>query len=436
MQELAMLEILDSWNFWTKQQEIGILREKYLNVIQPCLATNQAVALTGVRRSGKSTLMVQLAQQLINSGVPPRNILLVNWEDYRWENFSLKLLGQVYELYLKKVNTGKPIYLFLDEIQRIPGWERFVRTLIDQKEAKIVLSGSSAHLLSRELGSVLTGRHVAIPVYPLSFSELLHFKGLTLTDELEVIGKKIAVQQYLDEALNYGFLPEVVLSTDPTVKQKMLVDYIEAIITRDVVERHNLKEKEKLRSLTRFYLTNSSSPISFNKIKEMLTIPLRTVERFSYYLEEAYLVLFLKRFSYKVREQEKSPRKVYSIDPGLLQAYSFKFMENTGKIMENLVFLELLKTGKEIYYWKNPQQEEVDFVIKEGLKVKQLIQVCYNISNPETKKREIRALLKALNEFKLSEGLVITYDYDSQEQYQGKTIRYLALWRWMMVSLG
>lgn len=168
----------------------------------------------------------------------------------------------------------------------------------------------------------------------------------------------------------------------------------------------------------------------------MLTIPLRTVERFSYYLEEAYLVLFLKRFSYKVREQEKSPRKVYSIDPGLLQAYSFKFMENTGKIMENLVFLELLKTGKEIYYWKNPQQEEVDFVIKEGLKVKQLIQVCYNIGNPETKKREIRALLKALNEFKLPEGLVITYDYDGQEHYQGKMVRYLALWRWMMISPG
>ncbi len=436
MREIAILELLDSWNFWTKQPEIGLPRKRYLQAIIPLFSTNQAIALTGVRRSGKSTLMMQLAQQLINSGVAPRNILIINWEDYRWENPSLKLLGQVYEIYRKKVSTGKLVYLFLDEIHKIVGWERFVRTVIDQKEAKIVLSGSSAQLLSRELGSLLTGRHVAIPVFPLSFEELLEFKGLSIRDELELVGKKRAVQQCIDESMTYGFLPEVVLSAEAAAKQKTLVDYIEAIITRDVVERHKIKEKEKLRSLARFYLTNPCSPISFNKIKEMLALPLHTVERFSYYLEEAYLLLFLKRFSYKVREQEKSPRKVYSIDPGLLQAYSFKFMENTGTLMENLVFLELMKDGKEVYYWKNPQQEEVDFVVKEGLKVKQLLQVCYRLDSPDTKKREIRALLKAMKEFNLQEGSVITSDYEDEEQNQGKTIRYIPLWRWLWRKEG
>jgi len=432
MKELAIIELLNDWNFWTKQPEIGVPRKQYLQGLLPFFSTNQAIALTGVRRSGKSTLMLQLAQQLITDGVEPRNILIVNWEDYRWENPSLTLLGEVYNLYRQKVSTGKLVYIFLDEIHKITGWEKFVRTLIDQKEAKIVLSGSSAQLLSRELGSLLTGRHVAVPIFPLSFKELLEFKGLFVKDEVDLIAKKKTIQQYLDESLTFGFLPEVVLSTETTAKQKMLTDYVEAIITRDVVERHKIKEKEKLRSLSRFYLTNSSSPVSFNKIKEMLTLPLRTVERFSYYLEEAYLLFFVKRFSYKVREQEKSPRKVYSIDPGLLQAYSFKFMENKGALMENLVFLELIKGGEEVYYWKNPQQEEVDFVVKEGLKIKKVIQVCYALDDHDTKKREVRSLLKALREFNLAEGIIITYDYEGEEEIQEKKIRYVPLWRWLV----
>src|SRR3989338_6033393 len=160
MEESKIFEILDTWNFWTREQYVGVQRKKYLDVIRPFLKTNQAVALTGVRRSGKSTIMVQLAKELIDSKVDPKNILIINLEDYRWEECSLSLLEQIYGVYLKKVNKSRPFYFFLDEIHRVPSWERFVRTLIDKKEAKIILSDSNTHIMSRELGTLLTGRHV------------------------------------------------------------------------------------------------------------------------------------------------------------------------------------------------------------------------------------------------------------------------------------
>ncbi len=436
MEENKLYEILDYWNFWTREQYVGVQRKRYLDVIRPFLKTNQAVALTGVRRSGKSTIMLQLAKELINSGVDPRNILIVNFEDYRWEECSLSLLEHIYEAYLQKINKSRPFYLFLDEVHKVPSWERFVRTLIDKKEAKIVLSDSNIHIMSRELGTLLTGRHVEIKVFPPSFEEFLEFRKLQVTSEIEAVGKKLDIKKLIDESMAYGFFPEVILTDDENAKKKILVEYLEGIITKDVAERHKIKEKEKLRSLARFYLTSSSSPISFNKLKEPLRLPLRTIERFSYYLEEAYVLSFLKRFSLKVKEQEKSPRKVYSIDLGLMNAYGFYFMENKSRIMENFVFLELIKKGKEIYYWKNVGQEEVDFVIKDGFKVTQLIQVCFNIQESETKQREIKALIKASKELQCSRLLVITSEHEGEEKAEWfgdlATIRYIPLWKWLL----
>jgi predicted AAA+ superfamily ATPase len=264
------------------------------------------------------------------------------------------------------------------------------------------------------------------------------FNGITVESEIEALSKRVEVKRLLDEYLEYGGFPEVALS-DKKARKKMLLDYVEDIITKDVAERHKVKEKEKLRSLARYYLTNTSTKISFNKLKNLLSIPLRTVERFSYYLEESYLVLFLKRFSFKVREQDKSARKVYSIDVGLSNALGFKFSQDLGRIMENTVFLELIKKNSgnpdfEIYYWQNPQQQEVDFIVKYGRHVKQIIQVCRNIHDPDAKKRELRALLKASVELKCSNLLVITEDREGEEKTQQKKIKYIPLWKWLLQS--
>ncbi len=436
MDEQKILEILDDWNFWNKDQDTGVKRKQYLSRIRPFLKTNQAIVLTGVRRSGKSTLLLQLVKELIESGISSHDTLIINLEDYRWEELSLQLLHQVYTFYLKKINRSRPFYLFLDEIHRITGWERFVRTLIDKKDAKIVVSGSNAKLISQELGTLLTGRHVELKIYPPTFKELLELRKLNIDDELDLARKRSEINNFVDEALINGFFPEIILAEEEYVQLKILRDGLDSIITRDVVERHKIKEKEKLRSLVRYYLSNASTSVSFNKLKETLNLPLRTIERFSQYLEEAYLIMFLKRFSYKVKEQEKSPRKVYSIDLGLINASGFKFMENKSRLMENMVFLELIKKEQEIYYWKNPQQEEVDFVVKDGVKIKQLIQVCFDINNFETKSRELRSLIKAGKELKCKDLLVVTKDYENKEKMEWfgekAEIKFIPLWKWLL----
>ncbi len=437
MKDEEILPILLDWNFWEKEQETGIERNNYVNLIYPFLKTNHATAITGVRRSGKSTIMLQLAKKLIDSGAAkPRDILIINFEDYRFYDISLELLHKIYELYLKKIVLGKTRIIFLDEVHKVNGWEKFVRTLLDRKEAKLIVSGSNAKLISEEYATLLTGRNINILVFPLSFKEFLLFKGLKLEDELKIIAERIKIKKFLDEFLKYGGFPEVVLAGEST-RRKIIADYFEGIITKDVVERYKIRERAKLEVLARYYLSNISNKISFNKLKDYLNIPLRTVERFSYYLEEAYIISFLKRFSFKVKEQEKSKRKVYSVDVGLCNALGFRFSENFGKLIENAVFLEIMKENTnnpnfEIYYWQDTVGKEVDFVIKQGLKVKQLIQVCYDIDDIDVKKRELNALVKASEELKCKNLLVITWEFESEEKVDGKKIKFIPLWKWLL----
>jgi hypothetical protein len=180
-----------------------------------------------------------------------------------------------------------------------------------------------------------------------------------------------------------------------------------------------------------------SNLTTFTSLEKHLNISTDTIEKFSEYLADAYLLFLLKRFSYKVREQDKSPKKVYSIDTGLANTVGFRFSENLGRLAENIVFLELKRKAQnipnfEIFYWKDEYHKEVDFVIKEGLKVKQLIQVCFNILDEKTKRREIGALIKAMNEFELNEGIVITEDFKSEQEIKGKRILFFPLWKWLI----
>ena len=441
MNKNDLLKILVGWNFWEEKLETGTKRRFYLDNLTKFLETNQIIALTGVRRSGKSTLIKQVAEKLIESKINPNKILIVNFEDYRFDEFSLKLLDEIYTLYLERVAAEKKNnFIFLDEVQRIPKWERFVRTLHEKKEAKIIVSGSSSKLMSKELATLLTGRHINFTILPLSFKEFLEFNKIEVNNKLGAIAKQHQLKKLLYEYFQYGGFPEVVLSEEPA-KRRILFEYVENILMKDIAERHNIKERQKLKKLAKFYITNASSLITFNKTAKSLDIALNTVERFSYFLQEAYLIYFLSRFSYKLKEQEKSPKKVYAIDVGISNVYGFKFNENLGNIMENIVFLELLKRkineiNMEIYYWKSQQHEEVDFVVKESLKVKQLLQVCYDAGDYNTKKREMKSLIKASEELKCKNLFIITDDYESEEDFEWfgnkRKIIFIPLWKWLL----
>ena len=442
MTKNKIIEVLNNWNFWNKDIDVGIFRYGYVHKLLSFINTDKIISIVGVRRSGKSTLMRQLVRILMDRGVSKDNILIVNFEEPALEGNDISLLLNIYQAFLEIIKpTGKP-YIFLDEIQNINKWEKFVRAINEKKEAFLVVSGSSSKLLSKELASILTGRQLYFEVFPLSFKEFLEFRGLKLKTKKDILFNSLEAQKLFREYLFWGGFPEVVLNKNEEFKRKVLASYYEDIINRDIVQRFRVKKTDKLKTLVHFFLTNISSYASFNKISKFIHLPVETVRRFSSYIETSNLVFFIKRFSFKVKEQENSSRKVYSIDTGLSDAIGFKFSHNYGRLAENLVALELKyeqseNSFLEVYYWKSQYgDKEVDFLIKEGKSIKNLIQVSWNIDNAETREREIKGLIKAMEEFGLKEGLIITEDYEAEEEIKKKKIKFVPLWKWLVGEKG
>ena len=378
--------------------------------------------------------MKQLAKKFISEKINKNNILIINLEDSRWPtNMDANFLQKIYEIYLEFINPDKnqKIYVFLDEVQEVEKW---ALTMFELKKAQVIISGSNANLLSQELATLLTGRHLDLTVFPLCFKEFLNFKKIKTKNNLDIIDQKIQIKRLFNEYFEFGSFPEVVLKENKT---ELLVAYFKDIVDKDLIKRYKIRKIEQFKSALKFYLSNVSNLITYSSLAKHFNVTAETIEKFSNCFEIAYALFFLKRFSFKMREQEKSPRKVYAIDTGLANVIGFRFSENKGRIAENIVFLELERqksqdANLELYYWKDEKHQELDFVIKQGLKIKQLIQVCWDISDFEIKKRELRSLVKASKELKCTNLLVITEDFEGEEAVKNKKIKFMPLWQWLL----
>jgi hypothetical protein len=431
-----IIDILSEWNFWGKGLPIGIERGAYLNSILSYLSgVNKMIGLYGIRRSGKSFILRQISKKFSEAN-SKENVLYINFEETRFpsmldKEFLLKIIDAFKEI----VKPSKKPLIILDEVQEVDGWERVVRSLHEKDKARIIVSGSSSRLMAEELETLLSGRTINIEAFPLSFKEFLQFKNIEEKDMLLNKEKRMsALNQYLEQ----GGFPETVLETNEEKKREIINSYWDTIIIKDIEKRFKVRKGAELEAVARFVASIPSSLISFRKISLSLGIPLKTVERFFKYLEIARLINSIKKFSWKVIEQERSIRKIYLTDISFFTFSGFKFSKNIGKICENTVAIELLRRkedkGRKIYYWKDNQQREVDFVIKEGMKVRQLVQVqvTYASSRDEIEKREIKALLKASEELRCKNLLCITWDYEAEERIKGKGIKFLPLWKWLL----
>ena len=429
-----IFRILADWNFWENSQDTGFLRPAPVAGLKELIKTGQIAVVTGPRRAGKSFVLKQTALALIEAGTPKKDVLLVNLEDPRFPALDVELLTRIFETYVEFMAPGKKPYLFLDEIQEVDGWEKWVNYMRELGKAHIVISGSNAKLLSRELGTLLTGRHADLNLFPLSFGEFLSFKGIVIEGDAGLEVKKTGLLKCLKEYLDFGAYPEVVLTES---KKTLLFAYYDDVVAKDLIRRFKIRKAEALKSVIRFYMSNISTLTTYSSMEKFIQVSADTIEKFSGYLEQSYLLFFLKRFSFKVKEQEKSPRKVYSVDTGLANAIGFRNSENAGRAAENAVFLALkrrqgLNPGLELYYWKDEYHKEVDFVLKDNLKVTQLIQVCWNMDAPKTREREIKNLLKAAAVFKEADLLVISEELEGEEKFGDKTIKYTPLWKWLV----
>ncbi|MBU1199584.1 MAG: ATP-binding protein [Nanoarchaeota archaeon] len=423
-----VFENLKEWNIWWAKGNIkdlsGINREKTKEITN-LLSLKQIKTLAGIRRSGKSTILYQIIEKLLTKA-KPENILFINMED---EALLEADFDKIIESYFENVFPEGGIYLFIDEIQHRNKWEFWVKTQYDLKKFKqIFISGSSSSLLLSDYASLLTGRQLSFLITPLSFKEFLSFKKFDYNLKFITKRQKAKIKALLKEYLMYGGFPEVVLEKE---KHRILVEYYNNIIDKDIIARYNLEER-KVKDLARYILSNISSLHSYKRLASLVSLSPTTVTSYLNYIENAFLITQVPIFSYKIKDHLQYPRKIYCADVGLANIIAFQFSSNLGKLYENLVFLELKRKNNEIYYWKSKQQEEVDFVIKKGLKIKELIQVCYNLNNQDVKKREIKALLKAMNAFKIKKGLIITDDFSGEEEFDNKKIIFKPLWLWLL----
>ncbi|MFH0837546.1 MAG: ATP-binding protein [Candidatus Aenigmatarchaeota archaeon] len=405
--------------------EQGVVRREKLEEMAELTRIKQTIIIAGIRRCGKSVFLSQIIDSFF------KEYYYINFEDERLANFELKDFEILYETCIELF--GKKRTFFVDEIQNIDEWERWVRRMYELG-FKFFITGSNAKLLSKELATKLTGRHIQVSMFPFNFREFLIFNGFELKkNDVFVPEKRAVIMKLLHQYIKTGGFPEYLKEG----RIEILQGYFNDIIQRDIVERYNVTQIKQLKELARYIITNTGNLATYNQLKKTTELKsINTVIKYFSYLENAYLIFSVPYFSYSLRKQASNPFKVYAIDVGLRSALAFRFSKDIGRLYENIIAIELKQQGKEIYYWKNVQHEEVDFVIKEDIKIKQLIQVCYDVSNIKTKERETRALLKAGKELKCKNLLVITEGYESEEKLEWfgikGTIKFIPLWKWLL----
>ena len=395
--------------------------------------TGKIVTLVGVRRGGKTSYLFNLIEDLLAREVPMKAVLYVNFEDERLDlkTEELDLLLQAYrELYPDIRMEG--CYFFFDEIQNIEGWDRFVRRVYDTGTKNIFITGSNARFLSSDIATSLRGRTISYEVFPLSFREYLSFKGIAI--DLHSSQSIAHINHHLSDYLVHGGFPEVI-DFDEGMRNRVLQEYFTVMIYRDLLERYEIRNIPALRFFLKRIIASATKQVSVNNIyNELKSSGFKIGKNQLYDNLEACVNIFLARILRKhtssLVDRELGDKKIYAIDNGLLNALDYKFSQDTGKALEQTVFLELKRREKEIYYFKD--KSECDFVVKRGFDVVEAIQVAAAITEEKTRKREIRGLTDCCRQFGLHEGLIITLE--SSEEFEVDEIRVtvVPLYRWLL----
>ena len=383
--------------FLNKKQE-GFSRESSAKLQ---LSASHILIITGVRRCGKSTLLQQISKKI------KEEIIYFNFEDPRIYGFELEDFTKLDEIVGDEIR-----YYFFDEIQNVEKWELFIRHLHD-RDKRIAITGSNASLLSKELGTRLTGRNIQIELFPFSYTEYLMF--------LQLENNLASFNLYLED----GGFPEYLKSKHKEQLQQLFKD----IVYRDIIVRHGIRQAKTLIDIALFLIANVGKEYSLNGIKNTFGVgSANSVADYIHWLEDSYVLFSMPRFSWSLKSVSINPKKVYCIDTGFAQANSLSFSEDTGRLLENCVYLALRRKYKEIYYFKD--KGECDFIVKEAQDILHIIQVCAEIHS-DNKAREVNGLLAALTFFSKTEGLILTLNQEDVLMINDVKVRLLPVWKWL-----
>lgn len=410
----AVLSSLESWRKTYLNARLNLKPRSPLESAPSPLGT----AIVGVRRCGKTYSAIEMSKHL-----PAHKVFYYNFEDPLVAQvtdaiFIDELLTLATQAYSQTFSL-----LVLDEIQNVPSWERWVRSALDQRRFSLIITGSSAKLLSGEISTALTGRVLQLERWPLSYAEFLQFMNKEPSDELEHI-------QVISEYTKYGGFPEVVLQKSMDVRDAILQQYYNDIIFRDVLGRYEIRNRRALDQIITYYFTNPSSLHSMSALKKAFGVSLDLASGYTRALVDAFMVFEVERFHPNLKVQSRDPKKIYVVDTGMRRVASRSHSADFGKDLENLVYLELRRRKQRIFYYY--EKQEVDFVTVEALQPKQAIQVCATgLEDEKTREREISGLLNCMKSLNLNKGLILTLNHKEKLRMQDCEINIEPLYNWL-----
>ena len=399
---------------------------------------NKIRTLIGARRVGKTYSFYQLMSDLLEKNIPKQRFLFINFEDERLLPLEVADLTQLLNMYyaIYPDNKEKTIHIFFDEIQAVPGWEKFVRRIHDQENVQINLTGSSSKLMSWELATALRGRTLTFSVQPFSFAEYLRHKKIDADDHSSK-GRSFIVNAF-DRYLVTGGLPEI-LDVDEMMRIRILQDYFNLILFKDLVERYDIRNYRLMKYLLKYLIANTANPFSvnkfFNDIKSQgFRVSKDTLHNFLSYLEDAFTLSSVPIFSESVRRQNINYRKIYVLDHGLTSGLNIMHRVNYGRLLETAVYHELCRRfpNDQIFYYLNGKGREIDFLVQSSADAVRLYQVCYTMSDNSTKKRELESLEDAMNELTVSQATIITANERETIATLNGIIKIVPFWEWAL----
>lgn len=387
--------------------------------LQPYLKTGQVVIISGVRRCGKSSLLFLIKEKL---KLKEEDYCYVNFDDERFPQ-ELSLLDKIYNTHIEMY--GKEPVLFFDEIQQIEGWERFINRIYERGR-KVFVTGSNARLLSSEISTSLTGRNMVLHLYPFSFSEYLDYKKARYNPSKITPQQKALLQKDLNHYVQYGGFPLVLRENT----LELLNSYFQDILYRDIIARYRLSQVNEIKEIGLYLASNVGKLFSYSTLQAISGIKsTSSVKDYLHYYEQSYLFFYLKKFDFSIKKQIMNPKKAYTIDSAFSHRIGFNFSENKGRVIENIIFIELLRRGKEVYYFSG--KNECDFLVKEGTGITEAIQVSYWLDETNLK-RELDGLREAMKKFNLLKGILLVYEENEKINIKDEQIQVVPIWKWLL----
>lgn len=430
--DTTMRIAIESQNPWwfDRPFAIGIDRLAWFSELSRYLASREILLLLGARRTGKSTMVYQIIRSLLDAGTQKEAVLYINLDEPLFASRAKDpaFLRELIEDHCIRNEDIGQFTICIDEVQNYDYWVGTTKTLYDTRpDIRFILTGSSSALLRREISTRLAGRYFTVTVWPLTFTESLVFSGAR---KPTIVSRRQHFLQYLA----YGGFPRVVLEQDEELKKDLLKNYYETIYLKDIIFPNSIRSSSDLYDVLYFLIANIGSPLSYNRIADILKISPETVREYTGFAEDAFLLYAIKKFDYSVKKQLANPKKIYCIDTGIVSAVAFAFSGNRGSLLENAVFLALKKKYGDIYYHRD--RYECDFLVRKNKEILSAIQVTESLENPETRARELRGLREAMETHSLTGGTIVTLQESGVIEEDGRHIRIVPVAEWLDGDAG